>query len=138
MLLRNLRFLLVGVVLAPPCLLPWQVQISEPTVSAHQDQPDPASQPTSSLFDDAAAEFSVPLDALRAHATNGVDRQAGVATSVRRFGPMGLREGEGVENEVAQAAALLGVTADAVKNDPRTNVRAAAALLRAQRTRVRG
>jgi len=133
MLLSKLRFLLVGVVLAPPCLLPWEVQVGDATVSAHQDDSSAASpEAMSALFDAAAAEFSVPADLLRAYATVRAQDAA------RVFGPMGLREGEGAENEVARGAALLGVSSDAVKNDARTNVRAGAALLRAQRTSVSG
>src|SRR5262245_13603310 len=96
MLLSKLRFLLVGVVLAPPCLLPWQVQLGDDTVSAHQDDSAAASpEPTSALFDDAAAEFSVPADLLRAYAAaRAQDDARDGAAALRIFGPMGLREGE--------------------------------------------
>ncbi|MFZ7096066.1 N-acetylmuramoyl-L-alanine amidase [Luteimonas dalianensis] len=47
----------------------------------------------------------------------------------RAHGLMGLYAGEGFADQVGEAAALLGVPADQVRDDPATNVLAAAALL---------
>lgn len=89
-------------------------------VSAHQDDSGAASpEPTAALFEAAAAEFSVPADLLRTYAAaRAQDEKRHDGASAHVFGPMGLREGKGAENEVARGAALLGVTSEAVKNDP--------------------
>ena len=48
------------------------------------------------------------------------------------WGVMGLYNGQGFADQVSEGARLLGVSADAVRNDPQTNILAAAALLDAQ------
>lgn len=48
------------------------------------------------------------------------------------WGVMGLYNGQGFADQVGEAARLLGVSAEAVRNDPQTNILAAAALLDAQ------
>ena len=48
------------------------------------------------------------------------------------WGVMGLYHGQGFADQVSEGARLLGVSAEQVRNDPLTNILAAAALLDAQ------
>jgi hypothetical protein len=96
------------------------------------------------LFESAAQEFSVPADLLRAYAfvhtrwsiPSVIDDPAHTPAI---YGIMGLHDGrEGwFINQIGPAAKLLGVPEDQIRQDLRTNVRAAAALL-SEAARERG
>jgi hypothetical protein len=102
-----------------------------------------------SLFESAADEFGVPADLLRAYAfvhthwaNTHVERSAEEGHMPVIYGIMGLHDGRDgwFIDQIGRAALLLGVPADEIKNDPQTNVRAAAALLaeEGRKTRLEG
>src|SRR5262245_58619951 len=97
-----------------------------------------AAQP---LFDEAGREFAVPPDLLRAYAfvhTHWADTRQGAEPAEGQmpalFGIMGLHDGqEGwFRDQVGMAAERLGVSRDVIEQDTLTNIRAVAALLRAE------
>ncbi|RMF03322.1 MAG: N-acetylmuramoyl-L-alanine amidase, partial [Chloroflexi bacterium] len=81
-------------------------------------------EPLTTIFGDAAAEFSVPRDLLGALGYTRSHLRSQVS-ELNEFGVMQLPP-----QQVAAAAALLGAPVDAVRFDTRQNVRGAAALLR--------
>jgi hypothetical protein len=92
------------------------------------NRPHPDVATMNRYFNTAAAEFKVPLILLKATA-QVQSNWAQVSESIYgSWGVTGLIENPFVQ-QVSQAAALLHVTADQVKNDAKTNIRAAAALL---------
>lgn len=79
-------------------------------------------------FENAAAEFEVPVVLLKATA-QVQSNWAQVSESIYgSWGVMGLIENQFVQ-QISQAAAILRLPVDDIKNDAKTNVRAAAALL---------
>src|SRR5262245_44909622 len=97
-----------------------------------------AAQP---LFDEAGREFGVPPDLLRAYAfvhTHWADTRQGAEPREGQmpalFGIMGLHDGqEGwFRDQVGMASARLGVPREQIESDTLTNIRAVAALLRAE------
>ncbi|MEO5998335.1 MAG: family 10 glycosylhydrolase, partial [Chitinophagaceae bacterium] len=79
-------------------------------------------------FIEAASEFNVPVSLLKASA-QVQSNWAQVSESIYgSWGIMGLIENKFVR-QISKAASLLDVNAAAIKNDAKTNIRAAAALL---------
>lgn len=79
-------------------------------------------------FNRAATEFGVPVSLLKASA-QVQSNWAQVSESIYgSWGIMGLIENKFVQ-QISKAAALINVSADAIRNDAETNIRAAAALL---------
>lgn len=90
------------------------------------------SYPVQKTFDDAASEFGVPADLLKAVAyveTHG-EQRSGKASIDGGYGVMNLRESS-MSGTLDEAAKLLGVSPELLKSDPVLNVRGAAALLKA-------
>ncbi|MFD2918499.1 family 10 glycosylhydrolase [Terrimonas rubra] len=92
------------------------------------NRPHPNVATLQKYFTQAAAEFNVPVSLL--HATAQVQSNwAQVSSSMYgSWGVMGIIENQFVQ-QISEAAALLNTTADAIKTNARTNIRAAAALL---------
>lgn len=79
-------------------------------------------------FNEAASEFKVPVSILKASAqvqSNWVQVSESIYGS---WGVMGLIENKFVQ-QITRAASLLHLKPEAIKNDAKTNIRAAAALL---------
>jgi len=113
-------------------------QAEDPATGAARQALREGAQP---MFDEAGREFGVPPDLLRAYAFvhthwanthEGADPGAGHMPAI--FGIMGLHDGrEGwFRDQVGRASELLGVPREQIEDDTLTNVRAAAALLRAE------
>ncbi|HVG12085.1 MAG TPA: family 10 glycosylhydrolase, partial [Flavisolibacter sp.] len=92
------------------------------------NRPHPNVATLNKYFSDAAIEFDVPVSLLKASA-QVQSNWAQVSESIYgSWGIMGLIENRFVQ-QVSKAASLINVSADAVKNEAKTNIRAAAALL---------
>ena len=92
------------------------------------NRPHPAVATLHKYFQDAAAEFRVPVSILQA-AAQVQSNWAQVSGSIYgSWGVMGLVENPFVQ-QISLAASLLHVKTDAIKNDAKTNIRAAAVLL---------
>lgn len=92
------------------------------------NRPQPSVATLNKYFDEAAREFAVPASILKA-AAQVQSNWAQVSESVYgSWGVMGLIENKYVQ-QISLAASLLGVNADDIKNNGRTNIRAGAALL---------
>lgn len=92
------------------------------------NRPHPDVATMEKYFQQAAAEFGVPAVILKATA-QVQSNWAQVSESIYgSWGIMGLIENKYVQ-QISKAASLLQVSAAAVKNDARTNIRAAAVLL---------
>ena len=92
------------------------------------NRPHPNVMTLNKYFDEAAVEFGVPAALLKATA-QVQSNWAQVSESIYgSWGMMGLIENHKV-HQITTAAQLLRLPADAIKNDARTNIRAAAALL---------
>ncbi|RYY51148.1 MAG: T9SS type A sorting domain-containing protein [Chitinophagaceae bacterium] len=93
------------------------------------NRPHPNVATLNRYFSQAAAEFSVPVAVLKAVA-QVQSNWAQVSESLYgSWGVMGLIENS-YTKQISLASALLQVDAASIKNDARTNIRAAAALLR--------
>lgn len=92
------------------------------------NRPQPSVATFNTYFNSAAQEFGVPVALLKA--TGQVQSNwAQVSSSMYgSWGVMGIVENQFVK-QITLAASLLQVPVDAIKNDARTNIRAAAALL---------
>lgn len=84
------------------------------------------------VFGEAAEEFQVPADLLKAvaYVESGGNHRHGVRAQEGGFGVMRLREEEGGSNTLEEAARLLGVEKAVLVRDPVQNIRGAAALIR--------
>ena len=92
------------------------------------NRPHPNVATMNRYFINAATEFNVPVILLKATA-QVQSNWAQVSESIYgSWGVTGLIENQFVQ-QISQAAALLHVPADQIKNDAKTNIRAAAALL---------
>jgi N-acetyl-anhydromuramyl-L-alanine amidase AmpD len=122
--------------------------VALPAVAGTQ-APDPAAsrarlvlrQAAQPMFDEAGREFGVPPDLLRAYAfvhTHWADTRQGTEPAEGHmpalFGIMGLHDGqEGwFRDQVGMASERLGEPREQIEEDTLTNIRAAAALLRAE------
>lgn len=93
------------------------------------NRPQPSVNTLNKYFNQAALEFGVPVELLKATA-QVQSNWAQVSESIYgSWGIMGLIENYRV-HQINAAASLLQVTEDAIKNDAKTNIRAAAALLK--------
>ncbi len=92
------------------------------------NRPHPAVATLQRYFAQAAAEFGVPLPLLQAHAQVQSNWAQVGPSMYGSWGTMGLVE-QGPVQQLSEAAALLGASTDAIKNEARQNIRAAAALL---------
>ncbi len=92
------------------------------------NRPQPSIGTFNNYFNSAAQEFNVPVALLKA--TGQVQSNwAQVSESMYgSWGVMGLIENQFIK-QISLAATLLNVSVDAIKNDAKTNIRAAAALL---------
>lgn len=92
------------------------------------NRPHPSVATMEKYFQDAANEFAVPAILLKASA-QVQSNWAQVSESIYgSWGVMGLIENKFVQ-QISKAASLLNVSTDEIKNDAKTNIRAAAALL---------
>ncbi|HVF97436.1 MAG TPA: hypothetical protein VM871_08955, partial [Flavisolibacter sp.] len=91
-------------------------------------RPHPAVVTMNKYFADAAKEFGVPLNLLKAVAQVQSNWTQVSESIYGSWGVMGLIENKWVK-QISLASSVLGVHADAIKNDAKTNIRAAAALL---------
>jgi uncharacterized lipoprotein YddW (UPF0748 family) len=92
------------------------------------NRPHPDVATMNKYFEEAATEFSVPVILLKADAqvqSNWAQLSESIYGS---WGVMGLIENRHVQ-QISRAASLLNVRPEAIKNDAKTNIRAAAALL---------
>jgi hypothetical protein len=87
------------------------------------------SGPIRRALDEAARESDVPLHLLEAVGYVQSRFADHDVTLDNGFGPMNLVEREDIDS-VGEAATLLGVSRETIKNDPAANIRGAAALLR--------
>lgn len=92
------------------------------------NRPHPSVATLEKYFAATAAEFGVPVEILRAYAQVQSNWAQVSESMYGSWGIMGLIENPFV-SQISSSAALLKVTPDAIKNDARTNIRAAAALL---------
>jgi len=93
------------------------------------NRPHPNVATLTRYFNEAAAEFGVPAHLLMA-AAQVQSNWAQVSESMYgSWGVMGIIENSYIQ-QISQAAAKLNVTTDAIKNDAKTNIRAAAVLLK--------
>lgn len=92
------------------------------------NRPQPSVATMEKYFTEAANEFLVPVSILKATA-QVQSNWAQVSESIYgSWGVMGLIENR-FSQQISKAASLLGVSTDSIKNDAKTNIRAAAALL---------
>ncbi len=92
------------------------------------NRPHPSVVTMQKYFNQAAAEFNVPVSLLQA-VGQVQSNWAQVSSSIYgSWGVMGIIENKFVQ-QISEAAALLNTSADNIKNNARTNIRAAAALL---------
>src|SRR5687767_7418868 len=87
---------------------------------------EPPAGPINRALYAAAEKHRVPLPLLKAIGVVETRFQPEGPTLDNGFGPMKLVERDDVD-QIAEAAALLGVTPEAVKEDPAVNITAAAA-----------
>jgi uncharacterized lipoprotein YddW (UPF0748 family) len=92
------------------------------------NRPQPSVATINKYFNDAAAEFKVPVSILKATAQVQSNWAQVSESMYGSWGVMGIIENQFVQ-QISKAAALIHVQADQVKNDAKTNIRAAAALL---------
>ena len=101
---------------------------NEELLNAFLNRPQPSVATLNNYFNQAALEFKVPVEILKAVGqvqSNWVQ----ISTSVYgSWGVMGLIDNE-FNNQIGVAARLLNVDSNKIKNDSKTNIRAAAALL---------
>jgi len=92
------------------------------------NRPHPNVATLTQYFHQAAAEFSVPANLLMAVAQVQSNWTQVSSSMYGSWGIMGIIENN-FTHQISEAATLLQVTIDSIKKDPRTNIRAAAALL---------
>ncbi len=98
-------------------------------LAAFLNRPHPSVATLTQYFNDAAAEFAVPAVLLMATAQVQSNWTQVSESMYGSWGVMGIIENPYTQ-QISQAAGLLNVTADDIKNDAKTNIRAAAALLK--------
>lgn len=100
------------------------------------NRPHPSVSTLNKYFSNAAQEFNVPVEILKAYA-QVQSNWAQVSESIYgSWGVMGIIENPYVQ-QISAAATLLSVNADAIKTDANTNIRAAASLLNQYQTAER-
>lgn len=92
------------------------------------NRPHPSVATMNRYFTEAAAEFGVPAGILKASAQVQSNWAQVSGSMYGSWGVMGIIENK-FSQQITTASALIRVTADEIKTDARTNIRAAAALL---------
>ncbi|MEO7444273.1 MAG: N-acetylmuramoyl-L-alanine amidase, partial [Ferruginibacter sp.] len=92
------------------------------------NRPHPDMATMNRYFEDAAAEFHVPVNILKADAQVQSNWAQVPASMYGSWGVMGLIENQ-YTHQLSKAASILQVNIEAIKQNAKTNVRAAAALL---------
>lgn len=92
------------------------------------NRPHPSVVVMEKYFREAAQEFGVPVAILRAYAQVQSNWAQVGESMYGSWGMMGLIE-QGNVTQITKAASLLGIPNDAIKNEARQNIRAAAVLL---------
>ncbi|HEX8461795.1 MAG TPA: family 10 glycosylhydrolase [Segetibacter sp.] len=92
------------------------------------NRPQPNIITLNKYFNQAASEFSVPVSILKASAQVQSNWAQVSESMYGSWGIMGLVENQFVQ-QISKASLLLHVSANDIKNDAKTNIRAAAALL---------
>lgn len=93
------------------------------------NRPHPNVNTLTKYFNDAATEFAVPANLLMATAQVQSNWAQVSASMYGSWGIMGIIENPFIQ-QISQAAAILNVRTGDIQNDARTNIRAAAALLK--------
>lgn len=93
------------------------------------NRPHPSVATLTNYFHDAATEFSVPANLLMATAQVQSNWTQVSESMYGSWGIMGIIENP-FTRQISEAATLLNVSNDAIQNDAKTNIRAAAALLK--------
>ena len=92
------------------------------------NRPHPNVATMNKYFEDAAAEFKVPVSLLKATAQVQSNWAQVSESMYGSWGTMGIIENQFVQ-QISKAALLIKASASDIKNDAKTNIRAAAALL---------
>ena len=92
------------------------------------NRPQPSVATLEKYFSSAASEFAVPLEILRAYGQVQSNWAQVSESMYGSWGIMGLIENN-ISRQISEAAALLHITPDDIKNEAFSNIRAAAALL---------
>ncbi|MCU0334630.1 MAG: family 10 glycosylhydrolase [Chitinophagaceae bacterium] len=95
---------------------------------AFLNRPHPSVATLQRYFAQAATEFGVPLPILQAYAQVQSNWAQVGPSMYGSWGMMGLVE-QGEVKQLSEAAGLLGISTEAIKNEARQSIRAAAALL---------
>jgi uncharacterized lipoprotein YddW (UPF0748 family) len=92
------------------------------------NRPQPSVSTLNKYFNDAAAEFNVPVSILKASAQVQSNWAQVSESMYGSWGVMGIIENHFVQ-QISRAASLLSIDPLSIKNEAQTNIRAAAALL---------
>ena len=92
------------------------------------NRPHPSVATLEKYFSSAAAEFGVPVEILRAYAQLQSNWAQVSESMYGSWGIMGLVENN-VSRQISDASAMLNISKDDIKNDAKSNIRAAVALL---------